>query len=151
MSGIPWQGRWDSLREFQREVGRIFEPSAAWRLPRPFPSIALADAGEHYLLCVLLPGMSAEEVELSIAGEILNLRGERRRSEGVPDENYRRQERPFGRWARSISLPDRVDADAASAQFVEGVLTVTLPKLHSTKPRRIAVEEMSAPIREIEG
>ena len=141
MSGFHWQRRWDPLREFQREVGRIlgnFE-SMGLRIPRPFPAINLYDSGDHYLLAAELPGVSVQEIDLSITGETLTLRGERRRPEGIADECYRRQERQFGRWARTVTLPDRVDGSKVAAHFAHGILTVTLPKDEEARPRQIAV------------
>ena len=67
------------------------------------------------------------------------MRGERKRPEGVKDDSYRRQERPMGRWARTITLPDRVDTHQVSASFTNGILTVSLPKAESAKPRHITV------------
>src|SRR4051794_33923811 len=103
MSGLGWQRRWDPFGEFQREVGRLFEtfePLQTWRLSRQFPAINLYDAGEKYVLTAPLPGMSPGEFELSITGETLTLRGERKRPDRVSEESYRRQERPFGKWTR---------------------------------------------------
>jgi HSP20 family protein len=142
MSGLGWQRRWDPFRDFQREVGRLFEtlePLQAWRVTRQFPTMNLYDAGDRYVLTVPVPGMSPEELELSITGETLTLRGERKRPEGVPDESYRRQERPFGRWSRTVTLPDRVESAQVTAASAQGVLTVTLPKAESAKPRQISV------------
>src|SRR5258708_37826983 len=83
--------------------------------------------------------MAAEELDLSITGETLTLRGERKRPEGVLDESFRRQERPFGRWTRTVPLPDRVASGQVSAAYAQGVLTVTLPKAESARPRQISV------------
>src|SRR5262249_37057421 len=107
MSRLGWQRRWDPIREIQREVGRWFgtpEQRQTWRLARQYPAINLYDAGDRYVLTIPVPGMAPEEIDLSITGETLTLRGERKRPEGVSDENYRRQERPFGRWSRSVTL-----------------------------------------------
>jgi HSP20 family protein len=97
------------------------------------------DAGEGYILSAQLPGVAAEEVELTITGETLTMRGERKRPEGVKDDSYRRQERPVGRWSRTITLPDRVDGTQVSATFTNGILTVNLPKAENARPRHIAV------------
>jgi HSP20 family protein len=97
------------------------------------------DAGDGYVLSAQLPGLSPTDIELTITGETLTMRGERKRSEGVKDESYRRQERPIGRWSRTITLPDRVDSAQVSATFTNGILTVTLLKAESAKPRHIAV------------
>jgi len=142
MSGFHWQRRWDPFRDLQREMGRLFEsldPLQPWRMTRPFPAINLYDARDRYILTAQLPGILPTEVELSITGETLTLRGERKRPEGVPDESYRRQERQFGRWARTVTLPDRVEGSQVSASFSQGVLTITLPKAESARPRHITV------------
>jgi len=142
MSGIHWQRRWDPFGDLQREMGRLFEslePFQPWRLVRQYPALNLYDAGDRYVLTAQLPGMAPEDVDLSITGETLTLRGERKRPEGVADEAYRRQERPFGRWARTVTLPDRVEAAQVSAGFAQGILTITLPKAESAKPRQITV------------
>ena len=142
MSRISWQRQWDPFRELQREMGRLFEsfePLQTWRVARQFPAINLHDAGDRYILTVPAPGMNSEEIDLSITGETLTLRGERKRPEGVSDESYRRQERPFGRWTRTVTLPDRVESGQVSASYTNGVLTVTLPKAESAKPRQITV------------
>ncbi len=146
MSGLQWQRRWDPFREFQREVGRLFEslePAQHWRVARGVPPINLYDAGEGYVLTAQLPGIGPDEVDLSITGETLTMRGDRKRPEGVAEESYRRQERQFGRWTRTVTLPDRVDGSKVSASFADGVLTVTLPKAEESKPRQINVTPAS--------
>lgn len=143
MSGLHWQRRWDPFHDLQREVGRLFEslePLQNWRLNRQFPPINLYDAGDRYVLTAQLPGIGLESLDVSITGETLTMRGERKRPEGVSDESYRRQERQFGRWTRTISLPDRVDSVQVAATFAEGLLTITLPKAESAKPRQISVK-----------
>jgi len=141
MSRLPWHTSWDPFRGIEQEVGRLlgqFEPLRV-RAPRPFPASNLYDAGDQYVLTAELPGVSPKEIDLAITGETLTLRGERRRSEEIADDRYRRQERQFGRWARTVSLPDRVDNTQVSAQFSQGVLTITLPKAEEAKPRQIVV------------
>ncbi len=142
MNGSQWQGRWDPLCELQREVGRLFDsldPFQTLRNVRQYPPVNVYDAGEGYILSAQLPGVAAEEVELTITGETLTMRGERKRPEGVKDDSYRRQERPVGRWSRTITLPDRVDSTQVSAAFTNGILTVNLPKAENARPRHIAV------------
>lgn len=133
---------WDPFRDIQREVGRLlesFEPVPSWRSQRPFPAINLYDDGDRYILTAELPGSEPSSLDLSLTGESLTLRGERTRPEGVAEENYRRQERRFGHWSRSVTLPDRVDGSNVAAEFADGVLTVTLPKAEEAKPRQIVV------------
>jgi HSP20 family protein len=106
---------------------------------REYPPLNIHDAGDAYVLSAQIPGMAPDEVELTISGETLTMRGERKRPEGVKDESYRRQERPVGRWSRTITLPDRVDSAQVSASFANGILVVQLPKAESAKPRHITV------------
>jgi len=112
---MNWQRRWDPFRDLQREMGRLFEtfePFQPWLVTRQFPAINLYDASDRYVLTAQLPGVTSEDLDLSITGETLTLRGERKRPEGVSDESYRRQERQTGRWTRTVTLPDRVDGAA---------------------------------------
>lgn len=142
MSGMGWQRRWGLLSEFQREMRRLFEhlePLQTMRVARQFPLVNLYDAGDRYVLTVPVPGTAPEELDLSITGETLTLRGDRKRPEDVADESYRRPERPFGRWTRTVTLPDRVDSTAVSDSYTLGVLNVTIPKAESARPRQIAV------------
>lgn len=139
---------WDPLGEIQRQVTRILRTidTASGRTFRAFPPLNLHDSGDAFVLEVEVPGTVAEEIEVSVAGETLVLRGERKRPDEVPDEAYRRQERPFGRWSRSVTLPERIAIDAATAECVDGRLVVTLPKHDDRQPRRIAVATNPRPV-----
>jgi HSP20 family protein len=142
MGGLNWQRGWDPFRELQREVGRLLEsldPFQATLRVEVYPPLNLYDAGDHYILSAQLPGIAPGDIDLTITGETLTMRGERKRAEGVRDDNYRRQERPMGRWSRTVTLPVRVDNGQVSASFANGILTVNLPKAESAKPRHIAV------------
>ncbi|MDR3621849.1 MAG: Hsp20/alpha crystallin family protein [Paludisphaera borealis] len=146
MNGPNWQEGWNPFQEFHREMGRLFEsldPFQSARHIRQFPAINVYLAEEGYLLSAQLPGLSADEVELTVTSETLSLRGERKRPEGVKDDSYRRQERVMGRWARTVTLPDRIDESRVSAHFADGILTVRLPRAESAKPRHIAVSSPS--------
>jgi HSP20 family protein len=129
-------------------MGRLFEtlePMHSTRQNYRYPPLNLYDAGDRYILSVQLPGMAPSDIELTITGETLTLRGERKRPEGVNEDSYRRQERPMGRWSRTITLPDRVESTQVGASFADGILTVTFPKAESAKPRQITVMAAGAP------
>jgi HSP20 family protein len=130
------------MRAVDCAVGRVlltFEPLQGWRSIRPFPALNLHETAGFYLLQAAVPGMLPEEIEVSLEGETLTLRGERRRPEGVADESYRRQERPFGRFSRTVTLPERIDEAGVTAHCVDGVLSVRLPKQQAAGPRQIHV------------
>jgi HSP20 family protein len=142
MSGLPWQRGWDPFRELQREVGRIlesFDPFQAARRVQVYPPMNLYDAGDRYILSAQLPGIAPGEIELTITGETLTLRGERKRPEGIKEDSYRRQERPMGRWSRTVTLPIRVEGAHVAASFAHGILTISLPKAEDARPRHIVV------------
>jgi HSP20 family protein len=142
MSGVPFQRGWDPFRELHREVGRLIvslDPFQSASRLQGYPPLNVFDGGDRYLMSVQLPGMTAADIELTIAGETITIRGERRRPEGVKDDSYRRQERPMGRWMRSVTLPDRVESGQVAASFADGILTVSIPKAEEARPRRITV------------
>ncbi len=142
MAGVNMPQRWDAFHHIQREVGRFLEtlePWPQWRAPRPYPPINLYDAPDRFILTAELPGVAPEQLDLTITGETLTLRGERLRPEGVSDESYRRQERQFGRWVRSLTLPERINGATVTAGFSHGILTVHLPKADEARPRHITV------------
>ena len=122
----------DALR---REMNRLFDGSSrsvGW------PRIALFDQGANLVLRAEVPGMSDKDVNLSIDKGVLTLRGER--SAQAPEGySVHRQERGHYRFARSFTLPCKVDVEKTKAALENGVLTVTLPKAPEEQPRQIAV------------
>jgi HSP20 family protein len=141
MSGLQWQG-WDPFRELHREVGRLIvslDPFQSARRAQAYPPLNVYDAGDRYFMTVQLPGMTPADIDLTITGETLTIRGDRKRPEGIKDDSYRRQERQMGRWVRTITLPDRIENGGVGASFSDGILTIDLPKAESARPRRITV------------
>ena len=148
MSELRRQRPGDPFAELHREMGRLFgalEPMHSTRRIHRYPPLNLYDAADRYILSVQLPGMAPSDIELTITGETLTLRGERKRPEGVNEDGYRRQERPMGRWSRTITFPDRVESAQVGASFAEGMLTITVPKAESAQPRQITVTSAGAP------
>ncbi len=137
--------RWDPLRLLGEEVGRMFERlgGASWRTVRPFPTMNVYERGHRFLILAELPGVDPGSIEVSVAGDTLTIRGERRRDERVTDDQYRRQERPFGQWERSVTLPESVLANEVSADIENGVLRIELPKAVKPRPQQIPVTARS--------
>jgi HSP20 family protein len=107
-----------------------------------FPRVVVEDVGESLLLQADLPGLAEKDVQLSIHQDVLSLSGERRSD--APQGHYvHRQERAPVRFARSFTLPCKVDPEKSSATLKNGVLTVTLAKVAEAKPRQIAVKTAS--------
>jgi HSP20 family protein len=87
-----------------------------------------------------IPGVKPEDIDISITGDVLTIKGETKVEEEVKEENYIRRERRYGAFTRSVSIPVPVVSDKAEAQFEDGVLKLTLPKAEEVKPKTIAVK-----------
>lgn len=104
------------------------------------PALDVEESEDAFTIHVELPGVPADEVEVSLEENVLTVSGERRFSADRDVDRFRRVERSFGRFHRALRLPDRVDASGVSAVQRDGVLTITAPKAEDAKPRRIAVQ-----------
>jgi HSP20 family protein len=87
-----------------------------------------------------VPGMDAKDIQLSLQGEMLTVRGEKKQEKEEKDERYHRVERSYGSFMRSIRLPVAVDASKVTATFKNGLLTVTLPKTPASKGTMIPIK-----------
>lgn len=140
--------RFDPFRELgavQARLNRIFsEPyengddtlvRADW-----VPAVDVVENDQHALvLTAELPGVKKEDIELKIENSTLTIRGERKRAFETKDGGYHRVERSFGAFARSFTLPTTVSAEGITADFKDGVLTVTLPAREEAKPRQVTI------------
>jgi HSP20 family protein len=139
-----WGQSWDAFHDFEREIDQLLNSAfQGMRLGRQYPAINLYELPDEYLLTAELPGTKAEDIELASGNGLLQIKGRRSDPDGVPEERYRRQERFRGDWERTLSLPERVRDEAMSADFVDGILRVHLPKGEQSQPRRIRVSEGS--------
>jgi HSP20 family protein len=139
-----WRPGWDPLGELQRQVDRLFDFTAdmsrqfqqTWR---QFPAFNLYEANGEFVLVAPMAGIKAEDLDITVVGNTLTMKGERKRPASVPDEHYRRQERWQGKWSRTIQLPENVDTNQMAASLDNGVLTLRLPKAPEVQPRQVAV------------
>jgi len=105
------------------------------------PAVDIFETDGHDLvLKAELPGMTREDIEVTVENSTLVLKGTKKFESEVKDENYRRIERTYGTFHRSFTLPNTVDAAKVSADYKNGVLTVKLPFREEAKPRTINVE-----------
>ena len=87
-----------------------------------------------------LPGYKPEEVDISITGDTLTIKGEHKEEKETKEEDYWLQERRYGSFSRSVTIPVEFKSDKAEANFEDGVLTLTLPKAEAVKPKQIKVK-----------
>ena len=143
--------RWDPTRELdslQGEMNRLF--SSFFDAPaktkggngatrRWIPSMDLVETQDQFVLKADLPGMSEGDVNVELENNVLTISGERKTEQEEQQEGYYRLERATGAFARSLSLPEGIDADAVAADFDNGVLTVRIPKPAQVKPRKVKI------------
>ena len=150
-----WRPRWGirpfrpfrGLTELERTFEDVFErpfmmPSFYFRPDGErgwMPAIDIYEKEDKYIVKAELPGMKEEDIDVSVVGDTLTIKGERKTEEEVKDEDYYRCERAYGSFMRSISLPSEVEADKIEAKYEDGVLEVSLPKAAEVKPKRVTV------------
>ena len=127
---------------FSIEFNRLF--NSLWDAPsavsqRWVPEMDLVETEDHYLLKADLPGMKQDDVSIEAGDGALTISGERKIEYERKEKGFFRLERSFGKFSRSLTLPDGVDPDKIQAAFHDGVLDVTIPKPEERKPRRIEV------------
>jgi HSP20 family protein len=138
--------RWEPAREvdtLQSEVNRVFDAffgnSSGARARRWVPAMDLVETEENLVLRADLPGLNRDDVELEVKDGVLTVSGERKAEHEEKSEGFYRVERAFGRFSRSLTIPEGVDAEAIAADFNDGVLEVRIPKPAERQPHRIAI------------
>ncbi len=141
--------RWDPFREMERlteRMERLFEeffPTVRREEEREYlwaPAVDVYENDKAYIVEVDLPGLKKEDVKVTLQNNVLTIQGERRLTREEKGVDYHRQERFYGKFLRSFTLPETVDADKVSAEFKDGVLRLTLPKREPSAGRVIEVK-----------
>jgi len=130
------------MGRLQHEMERLFgRGNGARRYGyTAFPPINLWEDDANLFVEAELPGFELSELEITVTGENqLSIKGERKQPE-LGEGTWHRQERGYGGFGRIIELPEYVDADKVTAEFHDGVLTVTMPRREEARPRRIDVK-----------
>lgn len=131
-------GMQDEMQRLVREVlGSDVMPSTAGAFS---PALDVEETEDGFTLHVELPGVSADDVEITLEENVLTIAGERPFYGEERADDFRRVERRFGRFHRAIRMPDRVAGDLVAATFRDGMLTISVPKAEEAKPRRIEVK-----------
>ena len=139
-AGDPARDRFNRLLE--QAFGDVFTPMAATEdvsNRRWMPAVDVEETSDAFVFTCELPGLTKEDVGITLENNVLTIRGERRFDDTQENRNYHRVERAYGAFSRSFTLPSNVKADAVEAAFKEGLLTVTVPKLEEAKPRSIEI------------
>jgi HSP20 family protein len=139
--------RWEPEREMmtlREAMDRLFDDA----FTRPIsmsggsvvPTIDLYQTEDEVVVKAALPGLKAEDVHISVTADVLTLSGEFKQDEERKDKTYHIREHRYGSFERSVMLPTDVQTDKAKADFENGVLTISLPKAETVKPKTINIK-----------
>jgi HSP20 family protein len=141
--------RWEPVRELsslQQEMNRLF--NGFFDAPRGangnggtrfLPATDLVETDDNFVLRADLPGVEEKDVKIELEDNVLTISGERKAEHEQRDEGYYRIERAHGQFARSLTLPEGVNAEGIVARFDRGVLEVKIPKPEQRKPHRVTI------------
>ena len=140
----PFSNLWSEMNRLHQEMNRMFDRygyrSETSSMAPSYPALDLWQDGDNLYIEAELPGMKLEDLEIYVSGDNqLGIKGSR----DVPEyekASWHRRERTYGNFTRAVNLPCPVDDENVHACLKHGVLTITLPKIKATKPRRIEVK-----------
>jgi HSP20 family protein len=143
---IPWRPfreMEEMERRFEDIFGHPFLPAVWRRLPVEergwAPAIEVFEREDKFVVKAEIPGMKEEDIDVSVVGDTLTIKGERKAESEVKEEDYYCCERSYGGFFRSITLPSTVDARKIEADYENGILEVSLPKAAEVKPKKISI------------
>jgi HSP20 family protein len=134
----------DELTNIRDEINRLFESpyenGNSDVLNTWAPALDVYEDNENVIVRAELPGMKKEDIDISLHDNVITVSGERKNEKKYDGAKTSREERFFGRFTRSISLPKQVNGGGVKASYKDGLLTVTLPKAEEAKPRQIQIQ-----------
>ena len=138
------EARWDPFTELQREINDLFDRDF-WNAPSLFdegmmPSMDIKDGEDNVEVRCDLPGVDRKDLDISVSGNVLTIKGEKKDEKEEKDSSWYRRESWSGSFQRSVTLPDEVDPNRADATMKDGVLKLVLPKKEEKKRKKIEVK-----------
>lgn len=141
-SGNYWSP-WREMHRLRRDMNRLFADSAG-NLgeggARSYPAMNAWTNENGVIVTAELPGVSPEDIDISVTGDTLTLTGNRELDELQDGKTYHRRERRYGRFARSFRLPFDIEGGKVEAALENGVLQISLPRAEADKPKKITVK-----------
>ena len=145
----PWSPGWTApnaaftrmRREMESLMDRLAGASGDGQMAGVFPPVNVAEDGDHYYVRALVPGLDPSQLDVSVVNQTVTISG-KRQAAAEDGASYHRKERPEGSFSRSVTLPALFEGAAVEAKYVDGILTLTLPKPEAAKPRRVTVESV---------
>jgi HSP20 family protein len=144
--GLTAWSSFDGLSTLRNEIDRLFQAPlgelarTSHLLRGAGPALDIFEDKDSFVVKAELPGMKKEDINVSLHDGSLSISGERKNETKSEGTEVYRAERFFGRFQRTVNLPSQVAADKISAEYKNGILTVTLPKAEEAKPKQIDVQ-----------
>lgn len=140
MDPQAFRNPWHEILRLQREMERMFSGIVPFgRLPKAeYPPISISRGENTLMVESLCPGIEHESLDVTLVGEALTIRCERKPPADVPEENYRRRERPVGVFTRTVSIGERFDPERTEATYANGILRVQLARA-GTESKKIPI------------
>ena len=138
-----WRGAFDELERMRRDMDRLFG-QVAGRAYWPthagvFPLVNVTEDKDHFYIRSEIPGMNSEEINISATGRNLTISGERKIASEGENVKYHRREREDGNFNRIVALPGDIQIDKIEAGYVDGILSIKIPKAEAAKPRQVTI------------
>jgi HSP20 family protein len=136
----------DLMRDLQDDMNQVFNRSFASRLGNGLlatdfsPVLEVQEEADRFIVHADLPGMKKDDIDISVAGNVLTLTGERKHEKETKDKSGYYTERTYGAFSRALELSVEVEASQVKATYNDGVLEITLPKSERAKPKKISVD-----------
>jgi HSP20 family protein len=138
-----WSSGFRGLDEARRDMERVFDSLTDFtglQSAGVFPAINVSEDTESVYVRAELPGIKTDDLEITMEKDTLTIAGERQPAPADEAASYHRREREWGAFRRGFSLSTRVDPDKVQARYVDGILTVILPKAAEARPKQITVQ-----------
>ncbi|MFQ5963360.1 MAG: Hsp20/alpha crystallin family protein [Candidatus Scalinduaceae bacterium] len=135
--------QWPTFTSLQKEMNRLFEDFFGREdalHARHYPLLDVSETNDNIIVKAELPGVDPKAVDISIAGDNLTIRGEKKEEKEEKGKHFHRIERSSGSFSRTINLPASVDSNKVQAEYKDGILKINLPKKEETKAKKIEVK-----------
>ena len=134
-----WARAQSEMQDMMRSLFGNRDVPSAWQSVA-WPAIDIADQEHAYMIKAEVPGCRIEDIDLSVSGNVLTIRGEKKQEQDVKEKGYYHVERSFGSFRRDLNLAGDVDVAKIDAECKNGVLTIRLPKTEKAKTAKIKVK-----------
>lgn len=147
---MPWKKRTPKqIVQFRNELDNLFNRFFEIDFPSSgeffkeldwYPSVDVSESGSIITVNAEIPGVDAKDIDVTLEGRALNIKGERKQEKQEKEENYHRTERSYGYFNRRVELPTEVDPDKVEAAYKKGILTVKLIRTQEYDPKKIEIK-----------